>query len=102
MNATNRPLLRPAWFAAPVLHGLFIASVLWLNFAAAGGIGNLANAARESAGLAILCAATGMLVTIPLFIALLSWWLCRRRNWTPFNGHMGLTIGAAALIVISS
>jgi hypothetical protein len=92
--------LRPAYTAALALHVLIVAALVWLAFAVAGGLGQTANAARESAGLSVALFLTGLLPALPSIIALLSWWLCRRNGWAPSVAHMGLAVAAALVVAV--
>lgn len=92
--------LRTAYSLGLILHALMIAALMWLAFVAAGGLGDIANAARETTGLSVALFLTGILPAIPSVIALLAWWFCRRNGWRPSAGHMGLAIAAAAGLAI--
>ena len=92
--------LRPAYTAALALHALIFAALVWLAFTMAVGPGQVANAARESAGLSVALFLTGLLPALPSIIALLSWWLCRRNGWAPSVAHMGLAVAAALVVAV--
>ena len=101
MSATRPPRwLGAAYVVALLLHAALVFLILgWALFQILS-MGSTANAARESLGMALLVLLPVLLVCLPSTIALLSWWLCRRRGWQPSIGHIGLTTAAAAAFLI--
>lgn len=92
--------LTRAYGAALILHGAFVLLVVALAVLSVVQLGAGANAAREGAGLSLLVFFTTFLGAIPSILAVLSWWLCRRNNWTPSTGHMFLTVFAAVVLLV--
>jgi hypothetical protein len=93
----------PQWLTrgyavALVLHAITVVGIVALSFAALGLQGTTANAAREGGLLLAILFLSGLVPALPSAVALISWWLCRRRGWTPSAGHMWLVILAAAVL----
>ena len=101
MSALTAPLwLGRAYAAALIIHAGIVVACVGLAIVAVKSLGYGANAAREGFVVSTAVFATYMLAAVPSTLALLSWWLCRRRDWRPSFGHMGLTIAAASALFI--
>jgi hypothetical protein len=94
------PWLPRAYVTALLLHAAFLVLIVALAVTASS-VG-VANAAPDTMIFALLVALPVLMAGLPSLVALLSWYMCRRRGWTPSPPHMGLTVASAAVLLVGS
>ncbi|MEQ9260357.1 MAG: hypothetical protein RIG84_14815 [Roseovarius sp.] len=98
--AMPSPRLKLAYGVALALHGLFVAALVAFGLLRVAMLGTQADAARGGIVLGLLLFLVTLVPAVPSIIALLSWWMCRRRGWAPSEGHMKLAIGGIGVLFL--